>query len=109
VHDSSNNGTTTGRALAGRTTEEEPMKKSIHGAVIATAVAAMFLSVPAMAADEPAAEKGVKCVGANACKGTGACGGAGHDCAGKNECKGKGWINTKSAEECTQKGGKVEG
>ncbi len=51
----------------------------------------------------------VKCAGANACKGTGACAAAdgSHACGGKNECKGKGWIYVASAEECEEKGGTV--
>jgi hypothetical protein len=31
-----------------------------------------------------------------------------NDCKGKNACKGKGFVETKSEQECTQKGGKVE-
>jgi uncharacterized membrane protein len=49
-----------------------------------------------------AEEKGekVKCYGANACKGQGACGGPGHSCAGKNACKGQGYVETDSKEAC---------
>lgn len=84
------------------------MKNSMKGALIAAAVAGMFLANRAMAADEGKTEaKTVKCEGSNACKGHGACSGAGHDCAGKNACKGHGWEKTSSAKECTDKGGKV--
>jgi hypothetical protein len=86
------------------------MKTHVKGAVIATAVASMFLARGAFAQGEGA--KGteatkVHCEGVNECKGKGACGGAGHDCAGKNACKGKGWIDL-SAAECKAKGGTVK-
>ncbi len=86
------------------------MRTHIKGAVIATAVASMFLARGALAetGDAQKAEaKKVHCEGVNACKGQGACAGAGHDCAGKNACKGKGWIDL-SAEECKAKGGTVK-
>ncbi len=84
------------------------MHKGFKGALIATAVAGLFMANQAIAADEKKEDAGVKCMGANDCKGKGACGVKGsHDCAGANECKGKGWIKTSNAEECTKKGGKV--
>ena len=84
------------------------MKSPLKGALIAAAVAAMFVAGSAIAADEGKSEaKSVKCSGTNACKGHGACAGAGHDCAGKNACKGQGWEKVSSAKECTDKGGKV--
>lgn len=83
------------------------MKRSMKGAMIAAAVAGLFLAGTGMAADEGKSEAKVKCEGTNACKGHGACAGAGHDCAGKNACKGKGWEKVSSAKECTDKGGKV--
>ena len=51
----------------------------------------------AHAADGKASEG--KCVGANACKGHGACSTASNDCAGKNGCKGEGWVKS-TASEC---------
>jgi hypothetical protein len=48
----------------------------------------------------------VKCVGANDCKGHGACESAQNDCKGQNSCKGKGFIHTSSSKECSDKGGK---
>ena len=85
------------------------MKSRVKGAVIATAVASLFIATGAFAqgSEKKANEAKVHCEGINACKGQGACGGAGHDCAGKNACKGKGWIET-SADECTAKGGTVK-
>ena len=85
------------------------MKSHVKGAVIATAVAGLFIATASLASagEQKAEEAKVHCEGINACKGQGACGGAGHDCAGKNACKGKGWIET-SAAECTAKGGTVK-
>jgi len=82
------------------------MKSSIKGAVIATAVAGLFMARGVLAEETGAKGEGakVKCEGVNACKGQGACGGAGHDCAGKNGCKGKGWVEM-SAADCKAKGG----
>jgi hypothetical protein len=84
------------------------MKKTLKGAVIASAVASLF-AAGAFAGDAPApaASKGVKCSGVNSCKGTGACAGASNSCAGKNSCKGTGWSYTKTESDCTAKGGKV--
>ena len=68
------------------------MTNRMKGAVIATAVAGLFLTKATLAtAQEGKAEAKVKCEGVNECKGKGACNGAGHDCAGKNACKGKGF------------------
>ena len=84
------------------------MKSPLKGALIAAAVAGLFVAGSARAADEGKSEaKTVKCAGSNACKGHGACAGAGHECAGKNACKGQGFEKLSSAKECTDKGGKV--
>ncbi len=88
------------------------MKSHVKGALIATAVAGMFIAKGALAQGygdkgEKAEAAKVHCEGVNECKGKGACGGAGHDCAGKNACKGKGWIEL-SADECKAKGGTVK-
>lgn len=85
------------------------MKVSKKGMLVAAAVAGLFAAGIASADHHEGAKEGgkVKCEGINSCKGTGACGGAGHACAGKNECKGKGWVTVASADECTEKGGKV--
>jgi hypothetical protein len=85
--------------------------KNLKGALLASAVCAMFASA-AHAGDDTApghAKAGgdVKCAGINSCKGTGACASADNGCGGKNGCKGKGWVATKTAKECTDKGGKV--
>jgi hypothetical protein len=82
------------------------MKK---GMIVASAVAAMF---SAGAASGPAAhaaegDKTIKCDGGNSCRGKSECATADSGCQGQNNCKGKGWIVTKTAKECEQKGGKV--
>ena len=81
------------------------MKVSIRsGASIAAAVAALILA-GAIPAPASAAEPGQgHCVGANACKGKGACKSASNDCKGQNACKGKGFL-TMTKEECD----KIEG
>ncbi len=86
------------------------MRTHIKGAVIATAVAGLFVAKGALAVESGAktpAGQMVHCQGVNACKGQGACAGAGHDCAGKNDCKGKGWVDL-SADQCKAKGGTVK-
>jgi len=81
----------------------------LRGVVIASAALGLLAggSATALAADHEGGE--VKCAGINACGGKGECAAAdgSHECAGKNSCKGKGWVKTKSAEECTEKGGTV--
>ena len=44
---------------------------------------------------------GVKCSGANACKGQSACKMGSSSCKGQNACKGQGFIVTGSSLECT--------
>jgi hypothetical protein len=85
------------------------MQKGLKGALVATAVAGLFMAQGALADHhEGAKDAGVKCQGINTCKGTSACGvPGGHDCHGQNECKGKGWIKASSKDECEKKGGKV--
>jgi len=86
------------------------MRNQVKGALIATAVAGLFVANGALAqatAGEKAEAKKVHCEGVNACKGQGACNGVGHDCAGQNSCKGKGWIEL-SADECQAKGGTIK-
>jgi hypothetical protein len=85
------------------------VNKQMRGAVIAAAVAGLFVAGHAVAAENGGGEAAkVKCVGGNACKGKGACQSADHSCAGENSCKGKGWIMTSSDADCKAKGGKPE-
>jgi uncharacterized membrane protein len=78
---------------------------SRNTALIAAAAAAMFAA--GSVASVTQAQDGVKCSGINACKGQSACKTASSECKSMNACKGQGWISTKDATECTNKGGKV--
>ena len=92
------------------------MNKGTKGALLASAVATLFLATAAMAQDSGAMSASgaqaqgakVKCVGANSCKGQGSCKSAQNDCKGQNACKGKGFVTTTTTDECTQKGGHTE-
>ncbi len=93
------------------------MKTGAKGALLASAVAMMFIAGNVRAQDaSPQATPGasgvkaasVKCVGGNDCKGKSACMGASNDCKGQNSCKGKGYVMTSSKEECQSKGGHAE-
>ena len=77
------------------------IQKKTAGATLATAAAAMTVAPTAAQAD------GVKCMGANSCKGHGSCKTASNECKGLNSCKGHGWISTSSEKECLEKGGTV--
>ena len=79
----------------------------LRGLLIASAALGLMTLGAGCSGDAQGEE--VKCQGINGCGGKGECGAAdgSHDCGGKNSCKGKGWINTKSAEECTSQGGTV--
>jgi uncharacterized membrane protein len=98
---------TVARFLANYPQGGEIMNSFEKGIVIASAVATLIAggSLVARAAEKAGGEK-VRCAGINECKGHGSCAGAEHSCAGQNACKGQGWVET-SAEECTQKGGKI--
>lgn len=76
---------------------------------LAASAAALFSSaaVTTFATSAHAGESTVKCMGINSCKGTSKCATAESACAGQNSCKGHGWLPTKSAEECSAKGGTV--
>ena len=80
----------------------------LRGMFVASAALGLLAAAPAAQAGHHEEAK-VKCAGINSCAGTGKCAAAdgSHDCGGKNSCKGKGWIYTKSADECTEKGGSV--
>jgi uncharacterized membrane protein len=86
-------------------------KAKITGAMLATAVALIFASNAAYAADSTdstAAASQVKCVGGNACKGQSLCQSAESSCKGSNACKGKGYVMTPTAKECIAAGGKPD-
>ncbi len=71
---------------------------SRSGASIAVAAATLFLTGVALAPLSHAEEAKGHCVGANACKGQGACATASNDCKGQNACKGKGFLAMTKAE-----------
>jgi hypothetical protein len=81
---------------------------SMKNAVLATAVASLFVSGAAFAKDksEKKAASKVMCTGINECKGHGACKSASNACKGQNGCKGQGVTET-SEKDCGAKGGKV--
>jgi len=81
---------------------------SIKNAVLASAVASLFVTGAAFAKDKMDKKTGstVKCEGINECKGTGSCKSANNACKGQNGCKGQGVTETTS-KDCTAKGGKV--
>ncbi len=85
--------------------------KNMIGVTLATAAAAAFMMAPvaSFAADEmaPMAGAGVKCFGANACKGQSACKTAKNACKGQNGCKGQGMSMADSQKACTDMGGKL--
>jgi len=85
--------------------------KTMKGALIASAVAALFAANPVLAQEtgkeKKATAKMVHCGGINECSGKGACAGTDNACKGKNSCKGKGYLETKTEKECLDKGGKV--
>ena len=77
------------------------MTTKTTGIALATATAAIFAMGALATAPVYAAEGGVHCVGANACKGTSECKSA------KNDCKGQGWVTKASEKECKAAGGTV--
>jgi hypothetical protein len=86
-------------------------RKTLTGAVLATAVGAMFLTTPVLAqssSGNSTSQASVKCVGGNSCKGQSSCKSASNGCMGQNSCKGKGWVMSASAKVCTDKGGQPE-
>lgn len=78
-----------------------------NGFALAFAAASMFLSAPMAQADDAAGTALGHCVGANACKGQGACKSASNSCKGHNSCKGQGFTATTQAD-CAKAGGKFE-
>lgn len=77
------------------------------GLSVALAAAALFMTAPiAQAAGTGSAPLG-HCMGANACKGQGACKTAHNACKGQNACKGKGFTET-TKQDCKVAGGHFE-
>ncbi|MCK5647719.1 MAG: hypothetical protein KAI22_02465 [Gammaproteobacteria bacterium] len=82
--------------------------KTLSGAAIAAAAAALFATGFTATAVASSEEATVKCSGINACKGSSACGTATNACKGQNSCKGQGWIKA-TEKECVDQGGTVLG
>jgi len=82
---------------------------SMKNAVLATAVASLFVSGAAFAKEktEKKSDSKVMCSGVNECKGHGSCKSANNACKGQNGCKGQGMTET-TEKDCKDKGGKVE-
>jgi hypothetical protein len=84
-------------------------KTATTGAILATAVALMFMANPGFAQEASptsSQQAKVKCVGANDCKGKSACKTATSPGPGQNSCKGQGLRMTSTEQECKDKGGK---
>jgi hypothetical protein len=69
------------------------------GACIAVAAATLILAGAATGPASHADEAKGHCIGANACKGQGACDSAKNSCSGENACKGQGFQEM-SKKDC---------
>lgn len=76
-------------------------------ALLAASVAGLMAIAGVSALSANVYAEDVNCVGVNACKGMGDCGGKNSSCAGKNACKGQGWVKLPSKEVCVKVGGTV--
>jgi hypothetical protein len=84
-------------------------KTAATGAILATAVAMMFMANPSFAQEatpSSSQQANVKCIGANDCKGKSACKTAVSPGPGQNSCKGQGLAMTSTEQQCKDKGGK---
>ncbi len=77
------------------------------GLSLAIAAAALFAGAPIAHAGTTAKAQMGHCMGANACKGHGACKSAANSCKGQNACKGQGFTEA-TAKDCKVAGGKFE-
>jgi uncharacterized membrane protein len=68
------------------------------GTALAAAAATLLLTGAALAPAAQAEDAIGHCIGANACKGQGACKSAANNCKGMNACKGKGFLALTKAE-----------
>ena len=85
------------------------LRRAVLGAAVASALGSLLASGVAYAAEKEGktAEKTVKCLGVNDCKGKGSCKSAKNDCKGQNACKGQSFAML-TEKACLEKGGKVE-
>ena len=86
------------------------MKISVQSGSVIAAVAASLLLAGSVVAPTAQAASDAKghCMGANACKGHGACKSASNACKGQNACKGKGFTAATKAECEKIEGAKFE-
>ena len=77
------------------------------GLMLAMTAAALFAGAPVAHAGTGAKAQMGHCMGANACKGHGACKSAANACTGQNACKGQGFTEA-TAKDCKVAGGKFE-
>jgi uncharacterized membrane protein len=75
-----------------------PMKPVFSGATLAAAAAVLVISGATLPTSVQAADAKGQCVGANSCKGHGACKTAKNECKGQNSCKGQGFLELTKAE-----------
>ena len=80
---------------------------TVSGLMLAMTAAALFAGAPVAHAGTTAKAQMGHCMGANACKGHGACKSAANACKGKNACKGQGFT-VANAKDCKVAGGKFE-
>lgn len=78
------------------------------GSALAATAATLLLAGAVSAPASYAADAVGHCVGANACKGQGACKSASNACKGQNACKGKGYLSMTKAECDKIEGAKFE-
>ena len=77
------------------------MKNTVKGALIASAVCAMFSAGITYGSEGKATQASsgeIKCAGINERKGHAACAGTDNSCAGQNGCKGHGWVKVSSTK-----------
>ncbi len=77
------------------------MMNTVKGALIASAVCAMFTAGITYGGEGKATKAScseIKCAGINECKGHAACAGTDNSCAGQNGCKGHGWVKVSCAK-----------
>ncbi len=84
-------------------------RRAVLGAAVASALGSLLASGVAYAAEKEGktAEKTIKCLGVNDCKGKGSCKSAKNDCKGQNACKGQSFAQL-TEKACRDKGGTVE-
>ncbi len=81
--------------------------KKLSGVALAAVAASLFVAGCATQGTGSTSSGQVACVGVNGCKGLSDCKSAHNACKGQNTCKGTGFVFM-GADECTNKGGKVD-